>query len=133
MNEIKQNSEAKTATALKEHFILERIAEDQDIEATDEDYDREIMLIAMQSNESPRAVRARIEKQGMMDGLRNQIVERKAIEQIESEAKFKDVEFKPQQIETTAIDFAIGGSMEEIPDAQHGGDAKELENPHDRD
>jgi len=133
VNEIKQNSETTTATALKEHFILERIAEEQELEATDEDYDREIMLIAMQSNESPRAVRARIEKQGMMDGLRNQIVERKAIEQIESEAKFKEVDFKPQQIETTAIDFAIAGSLEEIPDAQHGGDSQELENPHDRD
>ena len=32
------------AKALKEHFILERIAEDEQIEATSEDYDMEIKL-----------------------------------------------------------------------------------------
>ena len=38
------------------------------------------MLIAEQSGESPRRVRARLEKQGLMDSLRNQIIERKVIE-----------------------------------------------------
>ena len=32
-NELRQNSQESTAKALKEHFILERIAEDQDIDA----------------------------------------------------------------------------------------------------
>ena len=33
MNELQQNALASTARALKEHFILERIAEDEKIEA----------------------------------------------------------------------------------------------------
>ncbi len=37
-------------------------------------------LIAEQSGESARRVRARLEKQGLMDALRNQIIERKVIE-----------------------------------------------------
>ena len=57
-NEIRQNSRAATARALKEHFILERIAEDEGIEIEDGDYDAEIDLIAAQSGESPRRVRA---------------------------------------------------------------------------
>ncbi len=132
VNQLKQNSEASTATALKEHFILERIAEENDLEASDEDYDREIMLIAMQGRESPRAVRARIEKQGMMDALRNQIVERKALKLIEEQAKYTDVKFDLPQAQTAAIDFAIGGSDDEIPDAKHAGDSKELQRPVDR-
>ena len=33
MNDIQQNALSSTAKALKEHFILERIAEDEKIEA----------------------------------------------------------------------------------------------------
>ena len=79
-NELRQNSAASTATALKEHFILERIAEEEKIDAEEGDYEKEIFLIAMQSGESPRRVRAQLEKRGLMDVLRNQIVERKVLE-----------------------------------------------------
>ena len=40
-----------TADALKEHFILERIAEEEDLDVEDGDYDREIFLMSMQSGE----------------------------------------------------------------------------------
>ena len=43
-NELRQNSAVSTARALKEHFILERIAEEEKIEAVDADYDHEISL-----------------------------------------------------------------------------------------
>ena len=57
------------------------------------DYDAEIMLIAAQSDESPRRVRAQLEKSGNMDVLRNQIIERKVIDLILENAKFKEVPF----------------------------------------
>ena len=41
-NDLRQNSRVATARALKEHFIFERIAEEEEIEATDEDYEHEI-------------------------------------------------------------------------------------------
>ena len=41
-NVLRQNSRAATAHALKEHFILERIAEDQEIDADEDDYEAEI-------------------------------------------------------------------------------------------
>jgi trigger factor len=44
-------------------------------------------LIAQQSDMPERRVRARLEKQGQMDALRNQIVERKVIEKIVDAAK----------------------------------------------
>ena len=52
-NVLRQNSRASTARALKEHFILERIAEDQEIDADEDDYEAEIAMIARQTNESP--------------------------------------------------------------------------------
>ena len=68
-NSLRQNSMATTARALKEHFILERIAEEEKIDAGEEDYEAEIRLIAEQSGESARRVRARLEKSGSMDVL----------------------------------------------------------------
>ncbi len=53
-NALRQNSTVSTARALKEHFILERIAEEQEIDANEADYEEEIRLIASQGDESPR-------------------------------------------------------------------------------
>lgn len=108
-NQLRQNSTAGTATALKEHFILERIAEDEKFDVDEGDYDKEIFLIAAQSGESPRRVRAQLEKRGLMDVLRNQIIERKVLELVQSEAKFKDEPYEPQKSDTEAISIAAGG------------------------
>ena len=127
-NEIRQNSQQATERAMKEHFILERIAEEEELDAEPGDYDTEVGLIAEQSQESPRKVRARLEKRGQMDALRNQIVERKVIALITSHAEFKDVPFQPQKDETAAIDRSVTGheGEVEIPDAKYAGETAEL-------
>lgn len=108
-NLLKQNSKASTATALKEHFILERIAEEEYIDVADGDYESEIYLMALQSGESPRRVRAQLEKRGLMDVLRNQIIERKVLEAVQKEARFKDEKYEPQNSDAEAISMAAGG------------------------
>jgi trigger factor len=118
VNELRQTVMASTARALKEHFILERIAEDESIADTAADYDEEIRAIAVQSGESPRRVRASLERRGLMDVLRNQIIERKTIDLITSHAAFKDVPFEFQKPDAEAIDHAVCGVVvgeEEIP------------------
>lgn len=131
-NELRQNSQATTATALKEHFILERIAEEHEIEDEPGDYDREIALIAMQSGDSPRRVRARLEKRGQMDALRNQIVERKVIDLITSEAIFDEVDFNPGKNRVHPVDFTVSAHDDSnIPEAKPGGEATELPQPGD--
>jgi trigger factor len=108
-NQLRQNSAASTSVALKEHFILERIAEEEKIDVADGDYDQEIALIAAQSGESPRRVRAQLEKRGLMDVLRNQIIERKVLELVQSQAKFKDESYEPPRTDAEAIAMAAGG------------------------
>ena len=120
VNELRQSVMGSTAAALKEHFILERIAEDQSIADAAADYDEEIRAIAAQSGESPRRVRANLEKRGLMDVLRNQIVERKTIDLITSHAKFTDTPFEFQKRDAEAVDHAVCGAVvgeEEIPTA----------------
>jgi len=122
VNELRQTVMASTSRALKEHFILERIAEEETIADEPADYDLEIRAIAAQSGESPRRVRASLERRGLMDVLRNQIIERKTVDLITSEASFKDVPFEFPKPDTEAIDHAVCGAVvgeEEIPVATH--------------
>ncbi len=122
-NELRQNSRIGTARALKEHFILERIAEEESVEdPTEADYDKEIRLIAAQSDETPRRVRAKLEKSGRMDVLRNQIIERKVIDLILSYAEFRDVPYKPERTQAEAVEMSAGGGDEsDIPEAKAEG------------
>ncbi|MBI1248731.1 trigger factor [bacterium] len=123
-NELRQNSMASTRKALKEHFILERIAEDENIEETQQDYDMEVMQIAMQRGESPRRVRAQLEKAGMMDVLRNQIIERKVIDLINSEATHTEADADLQQSKTAAVNILICGEGEEAAPAEESPEAE---------
>jgi len=118
-NQLQQNSAASTAQGLKEHFILERVAEEANIEAEEGDFEKEIFLIASQSGESPRRVRAQIEKRGLMDVLQNQILERKVLELVQSEAKFNDQPYEPEPLNIEAVHLAVGGGegAASIPDA----------------
>jgi len=135
-NELRQNSQASTARALKEHFILERIAEEEEIDVDENDYKNEIALIAAQSGETPRRVRARLEKGGMMDALHNQIIERKVIDRILAEAEFHDVPYVPESAQTEALDQSAGGEDEpDIPEAkpEHEEPQAAAEEPEDTD
>ena len=120
-NVLRQDALRRTETLLKEHFILERIAEEENIEDSPQDYEAEISRIAQSSNDSPRRVRAKMERTGQMDVLRNMIIERKVIELIEENAQVTVVPAKPFAHETVeAIDIAIGGTkVEHIPEAKY--------------
>ncbi|MDR1142454.1 MAG: trigger factor [Planctomycetaceae bacterium] len=106
-NFLHQNNTEETARALKEHFILEKIAEIENIEETEEDTDLEIGLIASQNGLSPRRVRAHLEKAGEMDILRNQIIERKVIDLIFQHATFNEIPFDFKSLNEEAVDWAI--------------------------
>jgi trigger factor len=64
----------------------------------------------MQQETSPRGVRAQLEKRGDMDALRNQIVERKAIDLITSEADMQETELpEDPATNTSPVSHAISG------------------------
>ena len=90
-NELRQKSISSTRQALKEHFVLNRIATTENIEVTPIDIDSEINMIAVQRGESPRRVRARMQKSGVIENLEAQIRERKAVDFILRSAQFEDV------------------------------------------
>ncbi len=120
-NELRQHAVTTTRQALKEHFVLDRIAVKEEIETEPADVDMEITMMAIQQGENPRRLRARLEKSGMIENLTAQIRERKAIEYVLSKAEFNEIPSKSdREDDVEAVDFAIcgaGDSTEEAPPA----------------
>ena len=94
---LEQDVVRSTAAALKEHFVLQKIAELEKIEIEDRDIDAEIDRLADQASESPRKVRARMEKEDLMEALATDLLERKALDLVLAEATFEEYELTPEQ------------------------------------
>ena len=84
-----------TAAALKEHFVLQKIAEVEKIEIEDADIEAEIGVIAERTGESYRKVRARLEKDDLIEALATELLERKALDMVLDNATYEDYEFNP--------------------------------------
>lgn len=111
-NEVRQNAIENTRQALKEHFVLDRIATQENIECEESDIETELLMMSFQSGEPLRRIRARMVKSGMIDNMEAQLRERKAVDFILSKAKFNDTEREPSAENTvTAASFAICGNM----------------------
>ncbi|HEX5271747.1 MAG TPA: hypothetical protein VFW33_14715, partial [Gemmataceae bacterium] len=79
-----------TELSLKEHFVLQKIAEVEKIDVDEADIDDEIERMAEQNDESPRRVRARLEKEDLLEALAAEIIERKALDLILDSAEYED-------------------------------------------
>ncbi len=126
VNAARYNARQSTINALREHFVLEKIAEELKLEPEAAEYDEEINLIAEQSGSNPRRVRARLEKSGQMDAIRNQIVERHVIKRITEAAKVTDKtdkSFLNRGEAGSNVNFLITGDVADIPEAMHDNDA----------
>jgi len=107
-NDLRQQSLTMTRRNLKEHFILDRIATDEKIEVSELEIEQEIMTMAFQRGESPRRVRARLIKSGVIENLYAQIRERKAVDLILDTAEFTDTPFSlPQDRNTAALERSL--------------------------
>ncbi len=124
-NELRQQSITMTRKNLKEHFVLDRIAEEEELEVTPQDVEMEITLMALQNGENPRRVRARLQKSGVIENLEAQIRERKAVDVILEHAEFKDKKLPPQSLpDVEAVDRAICSTIAdtEVEDEEDAGE-----------
>jgi len=80
-----------TELSLKEHFVLQKIAEVEKIDVEEADIEDEIDRIAEQNDESPRRVRARLEKEDLLEALAAEIIERKTLDLILDSAEYEDL------------------------------------------
>jgi trigger factor len=109
-NELLQNQISETRQALKEHFVLDKIATQEKLEVTPQDKEIEISYMAMQRGESPRRVRARLEKMGLLENLEAQILERKAVDVVLQKAVFEDTPGEAgRQDDVEALELSVCG------------------------
>jgi trigger factor len=111
-NELRQNAVSNTTEALKQHFVLDKIATKENIEVSNQEIELEIAIMAAQQGESARKMRARLVRSGMMDNLDAQIRERKAVDVILEHAKFTEVPMPEEDDEedrVTAISQSVCG------------------------
>lgn len=125
--ELRQNSLTTTRKNLKQHFVLDRIAEEEKIEVTGSDIDTEIAVMAMQAGENPRRVRSRLIKSGVIENLEAQIRERKAVDVILNHAQFTDKSLPSfTEAHVEGVNRAICGGIKDVEVPAEGeGDEQE--------
>src|SRR5579875_2527047 len=128
---LEQDILESTAQALKEHFVLQKIAEVEKIDVTDDDLNEEIERIAERSGESPRRVRARLEREDLLDALAAEMIERKALDLILDSAEYEDVPLGQEDqpavsvVEEQAVPGEIRDPTAEPPEEANPPAAKE--------
>ena len=104
-----------TAMTLKEHFVLQKIAEKEKIDIDEDDITAEIERMADQNGESPRKVRARLEKEEMIEALMAEMIEREALDLILESAQYEDVALDAEASEadqfSSVEEQAVQGDM----------------------
>lgn len=121
---LEQDILESTAQALKEHFVLQKIAEDEKIDVSDDDINEEIERIAEQDGESPRRVRARLEREDLLEALAAEMIERKALDLILDSAEYEEVPLGQEDqpavstVEAQAVPGAIHDPTAEPPAAE---------------
>ncbi len=116
-----------TELSLKEHFVLQKIAEVEKIEIEDADIDEEVVRIAEANDESPRRLRARLEREDLMEALAIELIERRALDLILQNAEYEDVKLTPTKEDSTVSTAevqTVQGEMADpmaapLPEAKH--------------
>ncbi|HVS36792.1 MAG TPA: trigger factor [Gemmataceae bacterium] len=118
-----------TELALKEHFVLQKIAEKEKIEINEDDLNEEIERLAEQADESPRRVRARLEKEDMLDALAAEMIERKALDLILDSAEWEEAPLKEEAPAVSTVEAqTVPGEMHD-PAAEPSAAESEPETP----
>ena len=113
--EIRANAHESTQRSLKELLLLAKIADAENVKVEDDDLTVEIEAIAERTNESPRRIRARLEKEGMSDNLATQILERKVIDRILEHSTIEDevVATEEPEARVETLDHTAAGEVDQ--------------------
>lgn len=89
---MRKGQQDRAVNDVKAELLLDRIATAEKIDATDEDVDKELALLAESGGESATALRARLTKQGSLDRMKSKLRSDKTIDWL----------YRNARIETTA-------------------------------
>jgi trigger factor len=89
---LRNHQRERAVDDVKAELLIDRIADAEKIDATDEEVEKEINALAEHSGESATALRARLTKQGVLDRMKSKLRSDKTIEWL----------YRNARIETTA-------------------------------
>ena len=87
-----EQTRSQAVEETKLFFVLNRIADEEGIEADEAEVNGEIATMAMMSRTRPEKMRQRLEHSGQLNVLRSQIREKKALDKLLSQAKITEAE-----------------------------------------
>jgi len=80
LNRLRAGQKEQAAQEVKASLLLEKIADEEHIEVSDEEIDREVQALATQSKQAPEAIRARLTRDGALDRIRIRIRSEKTLD-----------------------------------------------------
>jgi trigger factor len=97
--QLKASSEEQAKEQLRKFFIMDKVADQLDIEVAEEELNGYIAQMAMQQNQRPEKMREQLAQQGRLDQLRMEIRDEKAVSQLLewAEVTETDTEEKPEE------------------------------------
>ena len=80
LNRLRVGQREQALQEVKASLVLDKIAEEEKIEVSDAEIDKEIEALATQSKQTPEAIRARLTRDGALDRIRNRIRSEKTLD-----------------------------------------------------
>ncbi len=79
LNRLRAGQRDQAVQEVKASLLLDKIADAEKIEVSDEEVDREIDALAQQSKQTPEAIRARLTRDGALDRIKSRIRNEKTL------------------------------------------------------
>ncbi len=80
LGRLREGQRERAVEEVKASLLLEKVAEEEKIEVSDEEINREVEALATQSKQTPDAIRARLTRDGALDRIRARIRAEKTLE-----------------------------------------------------
>ena len=80
LNRLRAGQREQALQEVKASLVLDKIAEEEKIEVSDAEIDREIAALATQSKQTPEEIRGRLTRDGALDRIRNRIRSEKTLD-----------------------------------------------------
>jgi trigger factor len=79
LNRLRTGQRDQAVQEVKAALLLEKVADEENLQVSDEELDREVEALAKQTKQTAEAVRARLTKDGGLDRIRNRIRNEKTL------------------------------------------------------
>ena len=73
LNRLRAGQRDQAVQEVKASLLLDKVAQEENIQVSDAEIDREVEVLAKQSKQTPEAIRARLTRDGALDRIRNRI------------------------------------------------------------